>query len=440
MNKVGVMTRLVRLTTVLTILLLLSGAPLFADQAGGVPSTTAQRLYAQARGDLLQLRILLKNGRAQTSVGSGFLVGTGNLVVTNYHVVSRLALEPETYTGEYVDTHGRRGGMVLLAVDVLHDLAVVRVDRSGGGFFRIGDQPPRLRQGQYLYSLGNPLDLGFAISEGAYNGVIRRGFDDQLLFSGPINAGMSGGPSITAEGRVAGVNVSRRLDGELVSFLVPVRHVRELLATLAIRPRPPADFSITVGRQLLDHQALMVKRLLASPLSVKNLGPYRVPVRESDQMRCWGRSGDKPDSPYGQEEISCAMESAVYVSGSLQTGHVSLQHEYTRSKTLGSLRFSNLVEKSLKKEGFGSRRDRHLTGPACSESFVTNGRLPLRAVICVRAYRKFAGLYDFSVLADSGDDPLHNLKSRLDARGVSYENGLAFSRLFLESIGREGRP
>ena len=181
------------------VLLCLNGAAVAAktvtDQAKlPAPSSTAQKLYYSAQNDLLQLRILLKNGRAQSSVGSGFLVGTSNLVLTNYHVVSQMALEPETYIGEYVDTHGKRGLMELLAVDVLHDLAVVRIDRKGTGFFKVPEQLPVLKQGQYLYSLGNPLDLGFAISEGAYNGIIHRGFYDQLMFTGPINAGMSGGP------------------------------------------------------------------------------------------------------------------------------------------------------------------------------------------------------------------------------------------------------
>ena len=100
------------------------------------PSSTAQSLYAAASKDLLQLRILLKNGRSQSSTGSGFLIGTGDLVVTNYHVVSRLALEPETYTGEYIDTTGRKGSIELIAVDVLRDLAVVRVDRHGRAALR----------------------------------------------------------------------------------------------------------------------------------------------------------------------------------------------------------------------------------------------------------------------------------------------------------------
>ena len=71
------------------------------------PSTAAQDLYSAARADLLQIRMLLKNGRSQSTVGSGFLVGTGNLVLTNYHVVSQMALDPEVYIGEYVDTDGK---------------------------------------------------------------------------------------------------------------------------------------------------------------------------------------------------------------------------------------------------------------------------------------------------------------------------------------------
>ncbi len=43
------------------------------------PSSSAQKLYSLARNDLLQVRVLLKNGHAQASVGSGFLIGASNL-------------------------------------------------------------------------------------------------------------------------------------------------------------------------------------------------------------------------------------------------------------------------------------------------------------------------------------------------------------------------
>lgn len=398
------------------------------------PSSAAQHLYASARNDILQVRSLLKSGRTQSSVGSGFLIGTSNLVVTNYHVVSQFALDPDTYVGEWVDTSGKRGNVELLAVDVLHDLAVLRVSRNGTGFFKMPEQLARLTQGQYLYSMGNPLDLGFAISEGAYNGVIARSFYDQLMFTGPINSGMSGGPSVTVDGSVAGVNVSKRLDGELVSFLVPARFAQDLLRKVAQQARPPADFNAVVASQLLSHQRAMVDQLLATPLSLKPMGPYLVPVRESEQMRCWGRSSVKADKPFTVDDASCAMESAIFVSGSLQTGQINIRHQFMRSNGLDQLRFAQLATASFKNEHFGNFKDSRLTGPNCTEDFVRSKDVPLRAVLCVRAYRKFAGLYDFALLTAATDQGAMSLQSRLDARGVSYDNGMRLTQVFLESF------
>lgn len=409
-------------------------------QRSSPPSTTAQNLYKAAQKDLLQLRILTKNGRAQATVGSGFLIGTSNLVVTNYHVVSKLALKPETYIAEYLDTNGKSGSVELLAVDVLNDLAVVKINLKGTGFFKVLEQPAALNKGQYLYSLGNPLDLGFTISEGSYNGIMNRSFYDELMFTGPINAGMSGGPCITSDGQLAGVNVSHRTDGELVSFIVPSKYVHKILKRAASIKAPVIDFKEIVGQQLLSHQTVMIDKVLGEPLTAKALGKYKVPVRESDQMRCWGSSSDNPKNLYTSEKISCAMESNIYVSDKLKTGEVSIKHQLRQSTKLGALRFSNLVAEAVSAEKFGDHNDKNLTGPECAEQFLTNGKLPMRAVVCVRAYRKFAGLYDFSVLTDTADESLINLVSRLDVNGVSYDNGLRISRTFIEGISGEKEP
>ncbi len=396
------------------------------------PSSRAQNLFDAARNDLLQIRVLLKNGRTQSSVGSGFLIGTSNLVVTNYHVVSQIVMDPQLYVGEFIDTNGKRGTVKLLAVDALHDLAVVSVNRQGTGYFQVPDALPNLKQGQYLYSLGNPLDLGFAISEGAYNGVIRRGFTQQFMFTGPINAGMSGGPNITENNQLAGVNVSKRLDGELVSFLVPVEYVRDLLKKAAAPSK--TEFKASVGQQLLAHQNAMIDTILVTPFNLKTLGAYQVPMRESDQMRCWGRSNKEKEASYRFSSVDCAMESAIFVSDQLQVGHVAIRHEFVKSVDLGALRFYALQSQSFKNEQFGNDKDPNRTAPQCQEHFVKNAHLPLRAVLCVRAYREFEGLYDFSLLTATTDSNLYNLQSRLDANGVSYENGLRISRAFLDAI------
>ena len=403
------------------------------------PSSAAQKLYSAAKSDLLQIRMLLKNGRTQSSVGSGFMVGTSNLVLTNYHVVSQMAIDPDVYIGEYVDTDGKSGPVELLAVDVLHDLAVVRIkNRQGTGFFEVPEQPVKLTQGQYLYSLGNPLDLGFAISEGSYNGIVSRSFYDQLMFTGPINSGMSGGPSVTVSGKVAGVNVSKRRDGELVSFLVPVRYAQELLKKVAAQGAPPKDFNPLIGEQLLAHQRAMIDRLLDSPLDLKIMGPYVVPVRESEQVRCWGRSNVKAEAVFTADTMACAMESAIFVSESQQTGHVSMTHQYVRSTSLDPVRFAALASTLFKADNLGTNKDARLTGPICTEKFVKTKTLPLRAVTCVRAYRKFAGLYNFTLLTASTDQNRASLQSRLDVSGVSFENGMRSTRAFLEALGRHG--
>jgi hypothetical protein len=326
-----------------------------------------------------------------------------------------------------------------MAVDVLHDLAVVRVNRAGTGFFQVPEHPVRLTQGQYLYSLGNPLDLGFAISEGSYNGVVTRSFYDQLIFTGPINSGMSGGPSVTVSGTVAGINVSKRRDGESVSFLVPVRYAQELLRKVALQARPPKNFNPLIAQQLLAHQREMIGRLLAEPLSIKTMGPYQVPVRESQQLRCWGRSNFRLEAEYTADSVSCAMEVAVYVSDTQQTGHVSMSHLYLRSAGMHPLQLAALASSQFRVDRIGYARDTRLTRPACTEMFVHTATLPLRAVTCVRAYRKFAGLYNFTLLTASSDDGQASLQSRLDLAGVSFENGTRATRAFLSALGRNTR-
>jgi len=401
------------------------------------PSSTAQQLYASAQNDLLQLRVLLKNGRSQSAVGSGFLIGTSNLVITNFHVVSQIALEPETYFGEFKDTQGKSGDIELLAVDVQHDLAVVRVNRKGTGVFNLSEIPATLTQGEHLYSLGNPLDLGFTISEGTYNGVSHRGFSDQIMFTGPVNPGMSGGPNVTAAGHVAGVNVAHRRDGELVSFLVPATYAQKLFSGITADSKPPADFKPIIGEQLLAHQTHMMDTLLATPLTAKSLGPYSVPVRESEQVRCWGSSDTKGEKTYNTDQINCAMESELFVSENLQTGNISMTHRFVQTDKLDPLRFAIFVGKMFSNRVTGDTKDENVTTSHCTEDFIENNKFTSRAVVCVESYQKFAGLYNFLLFTTSTDEPLMNLQSRLVMNGVSYENGQKFIKQFLSILGKE---
>ena len=137
-------------------------------------SSAAERVYDMAKPRILQVRTLLQSAGRQSTIGSGFLVSADGLAITNYHVVSQFALDPKTYRLEYLAPDGAKGPLKLLALDVPHDLAVVQVERSALPFFDFDPRAlgGRLPKGERIYAMGNPLDLGFTIVEGPYNGLV----------------------------------------------------------------------------------------------------------------------------------------------------------------------------------------------------------------------------------------------------------------------------
>ncbi len=127
-------------------------------------SATAEQVFEQAQPKLLQIRTLLKSAQKQSSIGSGFIASKDGLAITNYHVVSQYALEPDTYQLEYIAADGSKGALRLYAIDVTNDLAVVKLDAGeGDGFDAFAFNPAAingaLAKGERLFAMGNPLDL-----------------------------------------------------------------------------------------------------------------------------------------------------------------------------------------------------------------------------------------------------------------------------------------
>jgi hypothetical protein len=415
--------------------------PAVADDpasAAGVPapSSAAQRAYDRASGALVQIRVLLAGVRSKSSAGSGFFVSGDGLILTNYHVISSLALEPDRYTAEYVATDGSSGRLTLVAFDAPHDLALVRAQRGAGPVLKLapaGERP--LKSGQRIFALGNPLDLGFAIAEGTYNGMIEQHFYEQIFFTGALNPGMSGGPALDEEGRVIGVNVAKRLDGELVSFLVPAARAAELLARAGVAET--RKFKAVVTEQLLAHQERVARRLLSQPMPAERLGQYRIPGSPGEWVRCWAGRAPENDAYVKVESNRCNANTGVYVSDRLSVGGIGIAHQFGRSDS--SLRFLHRHARGFASESVGPRRGGSVFGATrCVEDFVRSEPGTLRVVVCSRAYRDHAGLYDFIVAAASSDSSTSGLQTQLQVRGFSYDNGLHIVRHVLEGIRWNG--
>jgi serine protease Do len=430
-----------------------AAAPVAAEPAasasGAEPTVTitgaGQRIYERMRPLLLQVRTLLKTQDSQSSVGSGFLVDGGKLLVTNYHVVSQYALQPTRHRLVYASVDGKQGPLQLLAVDVVHDLALLKpadpAPLAGRGAVPLRPADDPLPRGARIFSLGNPLDVGFAVAEGTYNGPVERSFLETLFFGGSLSPGMSGGPALDEQGRLIGVNVAARRDGEQVSFLVPAAPVRTLIerGRDAKPMTTPAWPEIT--RQLLGHEATLTARFTALPWRGAGHPRYAIPVPQESFMRCWGQGSSQAVRGLQFERSDCEMDSRLYINGALYTGYLTVRHESYDGSKIGPLRFADRYSDSFRNESMG-RDDRYRTAPSCVERQVEGpvpkgdkagrGGLPLKAVICLRAYKRLPGLHDLAVLVATLDGDIIGVQGRLDAYGISAASASRLAQHYLD--------
>jgi S1-C subfamily serine protease len=459
-----------------------AGAPAAAAPGGppvpAVPaSTAAERIYAAAPPRLLQLRTLVTGAERPSSTGSGFLVSAEGLAITNYHVVSQVALDPAAYRLQYIAADGHRGDATLLAIDLANDLAVVRVDKRDAPFFEFDEAAiaQGLPKGERLYSMGNPLDLGFTIIDGIYNGLVERSYNERLHFTGPLNPGMSGGPAVTAEGLVVGVNVSKRTGGaELVSFLVPARFAAALLRRVRDNPNPPpqagegreaADFRAEIGRQLAAWQAGLYASFGESGFRTIAFGPYQAPEAAAPWFTCAAQTnaGVIPKPRATVRSSNCRSDTSLFIAADLATGTIQLGHSYLATADLNPFQFAAFLSRQNQQPVFpilvgGPAYRKWYTMQRCHEDFVAMsgrptsggpmagapdrppaaGPLPsrplLRVVWCAQAYKEFEGLYDVALTAVTEDHGTQALVSRLSLQAVGYEAAVALSKRFLEAV------
>ncbi len=355
-------------------------------------------------------------------------------------MVSQYALDPKTYRLEFLAPDGGKGTLKLLAFDVAHDLAVVKVERADLPYFEFDPRAlaDKLPKGERIYAMGNPLDLGFTIVEGTYNGLVDKSYDERIHFSGAINPGMSGGPVAGSDGRIVGVNVAKRLDGENVGFLVPAKFASDLIERARKGPQLVVDKAREeVGRQLDGWQASFYDTLKSQGFRSGSFGPYHGLESAAPWMTCWGSTNADaiPKPRTAVDTTRCTSATGIFVSDRILTGRVDLAYSYFKAIDLNAYQFSQ--ELSMRSRGFEGGGNKRLTEQECRDDFVAAGpgsRPPLRATWCMRAYREFEGLYNVTLLALTQDRSREALLAQLSMQGVSYDNAVAMGRRFLEAI------
>src|SRR6202047_2608291 len=144
--------------------------------------------------------------RKTNSLGSGFIVDTSGIVVTNNHVIAD-ADEINVIMNDGTKIRAELGG-----VDKKTDTAVLKFKPASPQIaVKFGDSD-KLRLGEWVIAIGNPFSLGGSVTAGivsARNRDINSGpYDNYIQTDASINRGNSGGPLFNLDGEVIGVNTA----------------------------------------------------------------------------------------------------------------------------------------------------------------------------------------------------------------------------------------
>lgn len=395
-------------------------------------SDSAEQLFARFEPALLQIRVLDQASGAKASIGTGFVLASPQLVVTNYHVVSDAVMFPDKYRLEYLSAGQQKGTLKVVQVDVVNDLALLQTDYQTDTAFSLQQDKPV--QGATIYSLGNPHDLGMILVPGTYNGLQKYSFYPRIHFTGAVNAGMSGGPAVDNQGKVVGINVASA--GNQLGFLVPVSSLQLLLARYAKEGESDA-LQQEIRQQLEQSQQQMFAGILSADWQLKEFGRGKVPDEVVSFVRCWGESNfEKEQEQLKKISAFCSQGDEIFLSNSLTTGRVEMRFEWLEGRDLHPLQFFGRYEQSIANANADNQAAREDVTPfECQHKVVTHkAQQHAKTIYCVRAYRQYAGLFDVLYVAASLDQQQQGLISHYTLAGVSQASAQAFQRKFSEAV------
>ena len=258
------------------------------------------------------------------SLGSGCIIDSSGLIVTNAHVVERAAKIMITLNG------GGNHEAEIVADDPLNDIALLKLKSPPPGLHAIRcDKSGRLYLGETVIAVGNPFGLDSSITVGALSGTSRRFtyrgkviFSDILQTDAIVYPGNSGGPLINIEGNMIGMNMSSYENAPGIGFAIPLTRIENVLAKWMIPERFGAcSLGIIPGwarNELGQRTVTAVDILPGSPAALAGLKKgtriSRFDGRRTDDLIAFSRqlirlrSGDKVtlDTSDGKFQLTVA--------------------------------------------------------------------------------------------------------------------------------------
>ena len=202
------------------------------DAYSAIVTSVADRLAPSVTS--LRVAQRLRGGRRAEGAGSGVIITPDGFALTSAHVIQRA----DGGTASFAD--GREFPFQVVGSDPLSDLAVIRITASDLAPAELGDAD-RLRVGQLVVAIGNPLGFAGSVTTGVVSALGRslptragsagRIVENVIQTDAALNPGNSGGALADSRGRVVGINTA--VAGIGLGLAVPInRTTARILAAL----------------------------------------------------------------------------------------------------------------------------------------------------------------------------------------------------------------
>ncbi len=175
--------------------------------------------------------------RQGQGLGSGVIVSADGFILTNNHVVEGAEELKVQLNG------GRELPAKIIGTDEKTDIALIRIEAVGLPFVTLADSD-KVRVGDIVFAIGNPLEVGQTVTMGIVSATGRSelgmledgGYENFIQTDAAINQGNSGGALIDARGRLVGINsaiISNRSSGNIgIGFAIPANLAADITRNL----------------------------------------------------------------------------------------------------------------------------------------------------------------------------------------------------------------
>ena len=279
--------------------------------------------------------------KVEQNIGSGFIISSDGLIITNKHVVSDSDASYKILTND-----NKKYDITKIYRDPLNDLAILKINTSGLKPLKLGNSN-NLKLGQMAIAIGTPLGefqntitvgiisgLGRGITAGSpFEGYVEK-LDNVIQTDAAINPGNSGGPLLNSSGQVIGINTAIAGDSQNIGFAIPVNIVKDLIENFNKQGGNFERPYIGVRYKIIDRETAVLNDLVEGAYVIEvleNSPAQKADIQEEDMIIEFDGQKVKGDDDQGlakkilQKKIGEKVNLKIWRNGEVMQKQLTLE-------------------------------------------------------------------------------------------------------------------